>query len=75
MGQKPITTDPNMPRLYKGVYRVDTTRLKDWDYTNDGYYYVTICTKNNKCYFGKIRNGRMYLNKLGKIVQEEWITG
>lgn len=29
-------------------------RLKEYDYSSDGYYYVTICSKNMKCIFGKI---------------------
>jgi putative transposase len=31
--------------LYRKKYRIDSTRLKNWDYSNNGYYYVTICTE------------------------------
>ena len=32
-------------------------RLKDYDYSQNGYYFVTICTKNRKNIFGPYGNG------------------
>ncbi|MBW1745233.1 MAG: transposase [Deltaproteobacteria bacterium] len=40
--------------LYKNKYRIETTRLKNWDYSSNGYYYITICTKNREHIFGRI---------------------
>jgi len=34
-------------------------------------YFVTVCTKDMKCYFGKVADGKMLLNGLGEIVKEE----
>jgi REP element-mobilizing transposase RayT len=48
-------------------------RLKGYDYSQAGIYFVTICTKNKKCLFGEIKNDKMILNQLGYIVQNEWI--
>ena len=48
-------------------------RLQEYDYSQNGYYYVTICTQNHEHYFGKIVNGKMRLNKIGGIVCDEWI--
>ena len=48
-------------------------RLKDHDYAQDGYYFVTICTKNKIEYFGEIINSKMVLNEIGKIVQKQWL--
>jgi REP element-mobilizing transposase RayT len=59
-------------KLYKNKYRIESTRLKDWDYSIPWWYYITICTKNNRYHFGKIKNGKMILNKLGEMVEEEW---
>ena len=39
---------------YKTKYRVDTARLKNWDYGSHGWYFVTICTQGKECYFGEI---------------------
>ena len=36
------------------------------------WYYVTICTKYMHCWFGEIKNGKMILNDLGKVIDEEW---
>ena len=62
-----------MTMLYKSKYRIDSTRLNDWDYSIPWWYYVTICTKNFKCWFGEIREGKVILNDIGKIVEEEWL--
>ena len=53
--------------LYKSKYRIESSRLKDWDYSTPWWYYVTICTKNFKCWFGNVNNGKMLLNDIGKI--------
>jgi REP-associated tyrosine transposase len=58
--------------LYKNKYRVESARLKNWDYSIPWWYYVTICTKGMKHWFGKIDNGKMILNSIGKIIDEEW---
>ncbi|MCX8093838.1 MAG: transposase [Candidatus Goldbacteria bacterium] len=58
--------------LYKNKYRVETIRLKNWDYSNDGYYFITVCTKNKIPIFGFIKNGEMILNKNGQIIKEIW---
>ncbi|MFC2134394.1 transposase [Bacteroidota bacterium] len=59
-------------QLYKNKYRSGTTRLEGWDYTNPWWYYVTICTKHHKEYFGEIINSKMVLNDIGKIAEEYW---
>ena len=49
-------------------------RLKNYDYSQPGYYFLTICTYKRQSWFGEIKNDRMYLNQIGKIVAEEWIN-
>jgi REP element-mobilizing transposase RayT len=49
-------------------------RLKNYDYSQPGYYFLTICTYQRQSWFGEIKNDRMYLNQIGKIVAEEWIN-
>jgi putative transposase len=48
-------------------------RLKGYDYTREGAYFVTICAQDRKCLFGEIVDGRMVLNEVGKIVCDEWL--
>ena len=43
-------------------------RLKDYDYSQNGVYFITICTKNRRCLFGEITSGVMVLNDIGNLV-------
>ena len=47
-------------------------RLKDYDYSKAGAYFVTICTWNKECILGEIDDEKMKLNEYGEIVFEEW---
>jgi len=51
------------------IYR-KPNRLKYYDYSNAGWYYVTICTNDHKNHFGEVINSKMDLNDAGKIVYE-----
>ena len=48
-------------------------RLRDYDYSLPGYYFLTICTKNRICYFGDVKNEKMYLNEIGQIIRNNWL--
>jgi len=48
-------------------------RLKSFDYSWPGAYFITICTLNRECIFGKIINDEMLLNENGEIVRDEWL--
>lgn len=43
-------------------------RLKGFDYSSSGYYFITICTNNRQKYFGDIIDNKMVLNKIGTII-------
>jgi putative transposase len=58
---------PNNPHRRRSI------RLKDYDYTESGAYFVTICSLNSKCMFGKVLNGEMELSEAGRIVESEWL--
>jgi putative transposase len=47
-------------------------RLKEFDYSQPGAYFVTIVTWQREFLFGDVKDGRMILNKAGEIVQWEW---
>ena len=47
-------------------------RLKDYDYSQPGEYFVTICTHSHECILGKIIQGEMQLNIVGKIAEKCW---
>jgi len=48
-------------------------RLKDYDYSQDGFYFVTICTKNREEFFGEIKDEEMILNEYGEIAKNCWL--
>ncbi len=56
-----------------GIHHRRSIRLKNYDYSQEGYYFITICTKYSKDYFGEIKNGKMHLNEIGNIIYDEWI--
>ncbi len=43
-----------------------------WDYGQNGYYFVTICTDNRERYFGQIINNEMSFAKMGLVAQKYW---
>ena len=47
-------------------------RLKGYDYSQAGAYFVTICTQHRECLFGEIVDGEMVLNDAGRMVQTGW---
>ena len=60
------------PKKFKNKYRIESARLKNWDYSSDGAYFITIMTKKRECFWGEINSGKMILNDLGKIIQHYW---
>jgi len=47
-------------------------RLKEYDYTQPGAYFITIVTQNRSFLFGNIIDGEMHLNDAGRVVQSLW---
>lgn len=54
-------------------YRRRSIRLKGYDYSISGAYFVTICTWQRECLFGELVDGTMQVNELGRIVDEAWL--
>ena len=48
------------------------TRLKEFDYTQSSYYFVTICMKNRNEFFSHIVNSELILTEFGKILDDVW---
>ena len=61
-----------MKTLFQNKYRIKSIRLKNWDYSSNGAYFITICTNDRICYFGEIKNWKLVLSNIGKIVNEYW---
>src|SRR6266702_2455200 len=54
------------------IHHRHSIRLKDYDYSQAGAYFVTICAWQRECLFGGIVNGEMVLNDMGQIVKSVW---
>ena len=53
-------------------HRRRSIRLKGYDYSQAGAYFVTLCTQNKECLFGEVVDGKMTLNEPGLIVEDCW---
>ena len=54
------------------MYNRQSPRLRNYDYTQAGVYFVTICTYRLAQTFGRVIDGNVQLNDLGRLVDEEW---
>ena len=54
------------------IHHRHSIRLKNYDYSQNGMYFVSVCAQNKECLFGKIINGKMELNDAGKIIAATW---
>lgn len=61
-----------MPKFDPKTHHRRSIRLKGYDYSQAGIYYVTIVTHGRKMLFGDVVDGEVVLNETGKIVQWEW---
>ncbi len=55
-------------------YRVGSLRLPEFDYTQPGFYFVTIVTHKHKSLFGKIINEKVVLSDFGNLITEYWLN-
>ncbi len=55
------------------IHHRKSIRLKGYDYSQVGLYFITICTQDRKCLFGKIENVEMVLIDAGMIANGEWV--
>ena len=67
-----------MNKYNPNIHHRRSVRLKGYDYSQEGLYFITICTQNRICLFCEITVGangirpKMQLNEMGKIVETEW---
>jgi REP element-mobilizing transposase RayT len=54
------------------IHHRRSIRLKGYDYSRAGLYFITLCVQNRIKLFGQIENGQMILNTFGSIAKEEW---
>jgi len=57
------------------IHHRRSIRLKEYDYSQEGLYFITICVQDRKCLFGEIVVGvhELILNDAGNIANECWL--
>ena len=55
------------------IHHRKSIRLKGYDYTQAGLYFITICTQKRAFLFGNIMDGEMLLNDAGMMVENQWL--
>jgi putative transposase len=62
----------NKPQYDPKKHHRRSIRLKNYDYTQPEYYFITICTYHRENTLGIIQNGEMECSKFGKIAEVYW---
>jgi len=60
-----------MPYDPEKLYR-RSLRLKGYDYSSVGAYFITVCVQNRRCLLGEISVGKMDLSHAGRMVMKWW---
>ncbi len=68
----PLQGGYRMPGYDPDRHHRRSIRLKGYDYSQSGAYFVTICAHDGKLLFGQVVDGDMVLSDWGKIVVEYW---
>jgi putative transposase len=55
------------------IHHRHSIRLQGYDYSLEGAYYVTVCTRNRRCLFGNIIGKEMKLNDAGEMIRSVWL--
>lgn len=62
---------------FKNKYRAESARREGWNYSQNGCYFVTICTENKKIFFGEVLGNEdeagVELSEIGKITDKFWL--
>ncbi|MBW7867896.1 MAG: hypothetical protein H3C31_06175, partial [Brumimicrobium sp.] len=53
------------------IHHRRSIRLKNYDYSQAGLYFITICCQDRVCRFGDVIDGKMILNDAGRMI-EKW---
>jgi REP element-mobilizing transposase RayT len=59
-------------RYNPNIHHRKSIRLQEYDYSQEGLYFVTICAKNRTCLFGEIIDDKMCLSRIGIIADILW---
>jgi len=59
-------------KFNRAIHHRKSIRLKNYDYSRAGLYFITVCIENRYCLFGHIANDSMILNDAGNMIAGQW---
>lgn len=62
-----------MAKEFGNRFSNSSQRMPGWDYSGNGFYFITIITQNRDCCLGKIEEDKVILSDWGRIVEKEWL--
>jgi len=63
-----------MNRYNPKIHHRKSIRLKGYDYSRAGLYYITICVQNRKHLFGRVENKKMIFSEAGEMIENQWLA-
>ena len=63
---------PDTPTFNPDIHHRRSLRVRDYNYSQAGAYFITICTRNRECLFGNVEGNAVLLNDVGRVVQGVW---
>jgi putative transposase len=58
----------------KSKFNRHSIRLRDYDYSQAGGYFITICVGQHQCVLGEIIDSSLLLSQLGQIIERSWLA-
>jgi len=55
------------------IHQRRSIRLRGYDYSTAGFYFVTICVQGRECLLGKVVESKVELNNAGRMVETIWL--
>jgi putative transposase len=56
------------------IHHRKSIRMEGYDYSQEGLYFITLCTQNHKCLLGDISDSILTTNNAGKMIEREWLS-
>ena len=66
------TIEAQVGVMERGEPKRRSIRLREYDYSTPGAYFITVCTYSRLLLFGRVVNGKMEANRLGAVVEDCW---
>ncbi|MBI5436046.1 MAG: transposase [Nitrosomonadales bacterium] len=63
---------PDTPAFNPDIHHRRSIRLRGYDYSQAGAYFITLCTQKRECLFGGVMGDVMQLNDVGRLVRNVW---